>query len=77
MPYLTTIPDNFMYETDEFSTLNLPNGIIDIGSYAFANCQNVKLVILPNSIKHIGLNAFDLERSSNRPIICNYRGSIY
>ena len=41
----------------------LPNGIINIGNYAFKNCSNLTSITLPNSLKEIGI--FILNGCSN------------
>ena len=41
-------------ETYEGATLNVPEGINTIGNYAFAYNNNVKTVVLPDSVKDLG-----------------------
>lgn len=38
--------------------INIPNGITEINSWAFANCGNLQSVTIPNSVTNIGSNAF-------------------
>ncbi len=37
----------------------IPNGIVEIGNWAFNNCHNLTNIILPNSVKKINANAFN------------------
>lgn len=45
-------------ELSSFSVIKIEEGITQIGDYAFANCYNVRSVILPKSLKIIGKHAF-------------------
>lgn len=60
---LTEIPERAFQHSDtkkglvNFTELELPDGIVTIGDYAFANNHLSKLVI-PDSVKVIGANAF-------------------
>jgi hypothetical protein len=36
-----------------FTSCQLPNTIEEIGSYAFLNCNNLKEIIIPNTVKTI------------------------
>ena len=38
--------------------INIPNGITEINSWAFANCGNLQSITIPNSVTNIGSNAF-------------------
>ena len=38
--------------------INIPNGITEINSWAFANCGNLQSVTIPNSVTNIESNAF-------------------
>ena len=35
-----------------------PNGLTSIGSYAFSGCDSIESVILPDSVSHLGWDAF-------------------
>lgn len=39
-------------------SVNISNGIVSIGDYAFMNCQYLKSVYIPESIEYIGEDAF-------------------
>lgn len=43
---------------DSISVINLPTDLTSIGSYAFAQCKNVKNITIPDSVKTIGIYAF-------------------
>ena len=61
-----TIPDSVQYIGDYFfsylpiSDVQIGNGLIEIGSYAFASSQLEYDIILPSSLQIIGSNAFTL-----------------
>ena len=44
-----------MYEVEEFS---IPSGIVSIEDYAFLDCKMLRVVNIPDSVKHVGENAF-------------------
>lgn len=48
--------------------ISLPDGVEDIGPYAFAGCYTAKSVQLPGSVHSVGVFAFDLGPTYNRPI---------
>ena len=69
--------DNILYTTNKkriISCLNnnkkivLPNGLQEIGDYAFCKCKNLEIIIVPKSIKKIGVKAFS-HCSSLRKIV--------
>ena len=45
-------------EGKEFESVVLPNSLIEIGDYAFCNCDCLKEIKIPNSVKSIGEGAF-------------------
>lgn len=49
------LPDSIKSSLEEIS---LPEGLTKINEDAFRECENIKKVILPNSLKHIGGYAF-------------------
>ena len=54
--------------------MNLPNSLISIGESAFSNCDNLNTIIVGNSIKEIGQNAF-FSNNETSLIDVYYRGS--
>jgi hypothetical protein len=40
------------------STINLPDGLTTIGSYAFSNCMSISSVNIPNSVTDLGEGSF-------------------
>ena len=39
-------------------TIQIPEGVVRIGEYAFSGCFNLKQIVLPNSLRSIGKGAF-------------------
>lgn len=54
---ITKIGDNefagYMWER-----VSLPNSLVEIGDYAFADCEELSSIIVPDSVISIGMNAF-------------------
>lgn len=49
-----------LYEGNEYiETLNLGHGVNNVGSRAFANCVNLKRVVIPGNVKVISNSAFE------------------
>ena len=42
----------------EITSINLPNGLTDIGAAAFSGCATLTDIVIPNSVTSIGNNAF-------------------
>jgi hypothetical protein len=47
------------YGYGEITRLTIPDGVIDIGEYAFSYCKNLTVVTIPESVTSIGRGAFD------------------
>ena len=47
------------YKTSYIKTVNIADGVISVGSYAFYNCSNLASVTIGNSVTSIGRYAFD------------------
>ena len=54
----TTYSDNLYINDVEVKDLVIPNGVTNIGSYAFASCSGLNSVTIPNSVTNIGDYAF-------------------
>ena len=54
---LTEIPDGMLSSTGLTSIL-LPEGVVDIGNAAFANCSQLGSICFPEGLNHIGFHAF-------------------
>lgn len=52
------INDNAFNGCESLNTFNCPNSLVYIGDYAFWRCS-LESVDIPNSVEHIGKNAFD------------------
>lgn len=57
----TTAPKGIPDSCLSIKSLTLPNGVTNIGNYAFFNCRNLASVKLPASMKSIGWGAFSSE----------------
>ena len=50
--------ENFYVNGSAVKELVIPNGVTQIGRFAFVNCQQLTTVKLPDSLQEIGLSAF-------------------
>lgn len=41
------------------NSISFPNGLTNIGDYAFSNCYSIQSISLPNSLRAIGASAFE------------------
>ncbi len=57
--YLTRIPEAYMWRSDITTLHNIPRAITDIGDSAYAVCESLTSIILPEKIGYIGHSAFD------------------
>ena len=46
------------HETDYIGTLRIPNTVVGIGEFAFSSCRGLYGVVIPNSVRYIGIGAF-------------------
>ena len=54
---VTKIDDN-AFESDILESVVIPEGVTEIGNYAFEGCKGLKSVALPQSLERIGERAF-------------------
>ncbi|MBQ8604272.1 MAG: leucine-rich repeat domain-containing protein [Oscillospiraceae bacterium] len=54
----STIPDNAFIGMYYMQEITIPDGVTDIGSYAFGDCTSLSLVCIPESVKNISPVAF-------------------
>ena len=47
----------------------MPKGLLEIGTYAFANCKQLKEVVIPDTVKKIGYAAFAYNSNTVKVII--------
>lgn len=55
---ITSIPDRAFSNCLNLTTVNLPEGIKEIGAAAFASCYSLAKIHLPDSVTYIGSSAF-------------------
>ena len=53
-----TAIEEYAFEYCEITSISIPNGITEIGAYAFANCAVLESVFLPSSLCQLGEGAF-------------------
>lgn len=63
---MTTIPNECFGSILTLLSVNIPETITSIGSYAFYNCQNLQEVILPNTISTLNSYTFSYCYSLNK-----------
>lgn len=49
---------DYAFAESKISWIDIPEGVITIGDYAFCWCENLPEITIPNSVIHIGSNAF-------------------
>ena len=58
LPELSYINDECFYGCNSLSSINIPDGVIEIGDESFYNCQSLTSVYIPESVVKIGAGAF-------------------
>ena len=56
------IKDGAFKGKKSIKTVILPDGLEEIGTYAFSSCNNLKKVFMPNTVKSIGSDAFSFNK---------------
>ena len=56
---LDYVPDYFLYSSKNITRFDIPDGIDEIASAAFAFCSNLTEINMPNTVTQIGDHAFD------------------
>lgn len=54
----TYITEDIFANREDIVKVKLPEGVVEIGDYAFENCRNLEEVICPDSLRRIGNMAF-------------------
>ena len=54
----TYITEEIFANREDIVKVKLPEGVVEIGDYAFENCRNLEEVICPDSLRRIGGMAF-------------------
>lgn len=67
----------YAFYGSSINSIELPDGLITIGSYALANCTNIKEIEIPNSVSSINGNAFRSCSSLNKITLYNEPIEIY
>lgn len=55
---VTVIPENLCYGLTALPTVDLPEGLVTIGSRAFLGCVSLTSITLPESLKNLNFHAF-------------------
>lgn len=58
------VKDRAFYKNNKLETITFNNGVVKIGNDAFANCENLKEVILPASLQRVGESGSESFRDS-------------
>ena len=56
--YRKVIQDAWLQYRDSINTVNIESGVVNIGAYAFYECNHLQTISIPSSIKMIGGSAF-------------------
>ena len=55
---MNVIPDYLYAYCSSIEEIDIPDGVVEIGTSAFSNCIALKEVTIPDSVETIGINAF-------------------
>ena len=55
---VTKIGENLFYGNTNITSLTIPDSVVDIKDWAFANCTNIKTIVFGEGVKFIGEAAF-------------------
>ena len=58
LPALQKIPANMFLQRGSLTSVDIPNGVTVIESYAFEGCSSLANIVIPNSVTNIGSSAF-------------------
>lgn len=58
LEYMNKVPSNFLAESKQVTTFDIPNNIKSIGLAAFIDCTQLTNVNIPDSVTTIGVSAF-------------------
>ena len=56
---LDYVPDYFLYDSKNITKFDIPHGIDEIATAAFAYCSNLTDISMPNTVTQIGNHAFE------------------
>ena len=56
--YKVTAIERSLFRNSEIESVTIPEGVTEIGSYAFSNCLRLKEIVVPDGVTTIGNNAF-------------------
>ena len=65
--WTTIIPDNAFNGAYKLASITFPEGVEVIGERAFANCNDLESIEIPNTVKEIKRQAFDMKLFANYP----------
>ena len=68
-PSVTVIPNSAFHERYELVEVELPEGLVTIGSFAFHCCNSLERINIPSTVKYIEEEAFSgIAGSSNKKL---------
>lgn len=73
---LKSIANSAFQECASLTTVNIPDGVTQIGAYAFSDCESLESVVIPASVTQIGDSIFKhFKIQAEYPTIITTKGS--
>lgn len=79
LPAGLTFIGGHVFEGCGVKTLSIPNSVVEIGAYAFADCDNIKTVSISGTVSYLGDYAFfdcDSLKTANLSLGVEYLGTL-
>ena len=68
LKYMDYVPENYLINSREFSHVEIPDHIREIGKFAFSSCKALQSIELPRDLEYLG--DWCLARSSIKKLDC-------